>query len=401
MDAETLQRTFDEAVQAHGEGRLDEAETGFRAVLAVLPHEGEALFGLGLSLMGLRRFTEAVAPLKAAAAEPDAAPVRALCLAQCFYMTGEFAQAAQTFAAMESEDGFNDGARLTWARSAAYAALDDGDADSALALYARIAGPVAEDLDTVTREGFSALVAFERLDAARKLGRWLEARSPEDAIKAHELRVLTDPEIDRAPPAYVEALFDAFAERFDHQLVENLDYQAPAILAEMVGVTERRFEHMLDLGCGTGLAGPPFRFGVARLTGVDLSTAMLAKAAERGGYDALVHAEAVAFLRETTERFDLIVAADVFSYLGDLGDILAASAETLGDAGLLAFSVEQGETGWRLLPSARYAHGDDYVRAAAGAAGLEVIEHRQTPLRRQADAAIPGGLYVLRKTRAA
>ncbi|MCK5911550.1 MAG: methyltransferase [Caulobacter sp.] len=397
MDAETLQRTFDAAVQAHGEGRLDNAEAGFRAVLAVLPHEGEALFGLGLTLMGLRRFTEAVAPLHAAAAQPGAAPVRFLCLAQALYLTGAFAQAAETFAAMENQEGFHDGARLTWARSAAYAALDDSDADTALALYGRIAGPVAEDLDTVASEGFSALVAFQRLDAARKLGRWLETRSPGDAIQAHELRVLTDPEIDRAPPAYVEALFDAFAERFDHQLVDNLEYQAPAILAQMVGVTERRFEHMLDLGCGTGLAGPPFRAGVARLTGVDLSTAMLAKAAERGGYDALVHAEAVAFLRETRQRFDLIVAADVFSYLGDLADILAAAAEALSDEGLLAFSVEQGETGWRLLPSARYAHGDDYVRAGAAGSGFEVMEHRQTPLRRQADAAIPGGLYVLRK----
>lgn len=399
MDADHLQWTFDAAVQAHGEGRLDEAEAGFRAVLEVLPHEGEALFGLGLTLMGLRRFSEAIPPLKAAAAHPGAEPIRFLCLAQALYLTGAFAQAAETFAAMESQEGFHDGARLTWARSAAYAALDDSDADSALALYGRIAGPVAEDLDTVAREGFSTLVAFQRLDTARKLGRWLEARSPGDAIQAHELRVLTDPEIDRAPPAYVEALFDAFAERFDHQLVDNLEYQAPAILAEMVGVTGRRFTHMLDLGCGTGLAGPPFRAAVARLTGVDLSTAMLAKAAERGGYDALVHAEAVAFLRETPDRFDLIVAADVFSYLGDLGDILAASAEALSDEGLLAFSVEQGETGWRLLPSARYAHGDDYVRAAAVGVGLEVTQHRQTPLRRQADAAIPGGLYVLRKTR--
>ena len=72
MDAETLQRTFDEAVQAHGQGRLDEAEAGFRAVLTVLPHEGEALFGLGLTLMGLRRFTEAVAPLQGGAAQPGA-----------------------------------------------------------------------------------------------------------------------------------------------------------------------------------------------------------------------------------------------------------------------------------------------------------------------------------------
>ena len=42
-----------------------------------------------------------------------------------------------------------------------------------------------------------------------------------------------------------------------------------------------RFGAMLDLGCGTGLAGAAFRPQVDRLTGVDLSPAMIAQARAR------------------------------------------------------------------------------------------------------------------------
>jgi predicted TPR repeat methyltransferase len=41
----------------------------------------------------------------------------------------------------------------------------------------------------------------------------------------------------------------------------------------------------VDLGCGTGLMGPLLRSHVSVLEGVDLSTAMVEKARERGCYD--------------------------------------------------------------------------------------------------------------------
>lgn len=396
MDIQAVDHMFAMAVAASGEGRLDDAEAAFRAVLVMSPGHDEALFGLGLNLMIARRFPEAVEPLALAAQAPDAEPVRLQCLAHALFLTGAFARAAETFAAAEAIEALPEGPRLTWARAAAYAALDQSPAETALDLYARIAGPLAEDLGTVAREGFGVLVAFDRLDAARALGAWLEARDPDDKIRAHELRVLVDPSIDRAPPAYVEALFDDFAERFDRQLVEMLDYRAPALLADLIASRRARFERILDLGCGTGLAAPSLeRFG-AELTGVDLSSAMLAKAAERGGYDHLVQEEAVAFLERHPGGFDLIVAADVVIYFGDLVPLFTAAAKALAPGGLLAISTERGETGWSLLPTARYAHGDDYVQAAS-APGFRIVERQEIPLRRETTAVTVGCLYLLER----
>lgn len=396
MDAQAVEDMLAIAVAASAEGRLDDAEAAFRAVLVMKPDHDEALFGLGLNLLIARRFQEAVGPLTWAAHAPNAEPVRRQCLAHALFLTGDFARAADTFATANTVASLPEGARLTWARAAAYNALDRVPAQSAMDLYAEIAGPLAEDLETIAREGFGILVAFDRLDAARALGAWLEARNPADLIRTHELRVLTDPSIDRAPPAYVEALFDDLAPRFDRQLVQMLDYRAPALLADLVAGHRARFERILDLGCGTGLAAPALqRFG-GQLTGVDLSPAMLAKAAERGGYDHLVRAEAVAFLEGHADRFNLIIAADVLIYFGDLAPLLAAAAQALVPGGLLAVSVELGDTGWRLRPTARYAHGDDYVRQTA-APSFRVVEHEDIVLRREATGVTEGRLYLLQK----
>lgn len=395
MEAQAIEDMFGVAVAASAEGRLDDAVAAFQAVLVMSPGHDEALFGLGLALMQTRRFAEAVEPL-ARAAEASDDPIRRQCLAQAQFLTGDFAGAAATFAAADAIEPVPEGARLTWARAAAYAALDNASAQEALDLYARIAGADAEAPETVARESFGILVAFQRLDAARALGAWLEAHDPADTVRAHELRVLVEPGIDKAPAAYVEALFDGFADRFDHQLVDMLGYEAPALLANMIASRRQQFERILDLGCGTGLAGPHLkRFG-GRLTGVDLSSGMLAKAAERGGYYALVQDEAVAFLEGQPGAFDLIVSADVLIYFGDLGPVFTAAAAALPQGGLMAFSTELGQDdGWTLLPSARYAHGDAYIRDTAS--GFRILERQEIPLRREGADVTVGCLYLLER----
>jgi predicted TPR repeat methyltransferase len=389
---DNLQETFDRALTAAAEGRFEAAEAGFRAILTARPDDGAVLFSLGVTLMNARRFPEAANALGRAVATPEVEPLWRTCLAQARYMTGDFAGAAEMFEAVGEPLG--DGAVLTWARAAAYAAVETKTAEEALALYGRIAGPLAEDSATVFGEGFSVLVAFKHLAAARELGDWLARNTPDDPIQAHERRVLTERHIDRAPSDYVEALFDGFADRFDQQLVDNLGYDAPALLAEMVSRHGQRFPRILDLGCGTGLAGPHLRRFEGHLTGVDLSSGMLARAAERGDYDALTRAEAVTFLREIEDGFDLIFSADVLAYFGDLSSVFAAAAQVLAPGGILAVTTELGEAGWTLLPSARYAHGDDYVRRTA-APWFEIVERAEIPLRRDATLTTPGCLYVL------
>ena len=204
------------------------------------------------------------------------------------------------------------------------------------------------------------------------------AADPADAQgAAGRLALLGEGEPPRdLPRAYVARLFDDYAQRFDRHLVEELAYRGPALIAAAIDAAApgRRFARALDLGCGTGLAGAPLRARVERLEGVDLSAAMLAKARERGLYDALEAADIVDHLRRFGAAFDLIVAADALAYFGDLQPVFAAAAAALAPGGLFAFTVETfaGE-GYRLGETMRFAHARAYVEASAAAAALRPL----------------------------
>jgi tetratricopeptide (TPR) repeat protein len=75
------------------------------------------------------------------------------------------------------------------------------------------------------------------------------------------------------------------------------------------------------------------------------------------------------FLAATALRFDLILAADVFIYVGDLAAVFRSVRRILEPGGCLAFTVEPAKTGQdiQLLPSLRYAHSQTYVQRLAQA----------------------------------
>jgi len=192
---------------------------------------------------------------------------------------------------------------------------------------------------------------------------------------------------------YVRRLFDQYASRYDAALTEHLNYRGPAILRGAVEMATRaakrpmRFGAMLDLGCGTGLAGAAFRPFVDRLVGVDLSAAMIAQAEVKGIYDCLIAADIVEFLagkRAYEGRYDLILAADVFVYVSDLSPIVAAISPALAPDGLFAFTVEtHSGAGVKLLPTLRYAHGESYVRNVLDGAGLVPAHLAAAPVRHE------------------
>jgi predicted TPR repeat methyltransferase len=207
--------------------------------------------------------------------------------------------------------------------------------------------------------------------------------------------------LDALSPAYVARLFDDYAARFEAHLAGELGYRGPELIAVALDrLDPRRFARCVDLGCGTGLAGAALRERVDTLIGVDLSPRMIAKAREAKLYDSLEVGDAVAFLDSPAARSaDLVVAADVFAYIGDLGPIFAAVAGALANGGWLAFSVEtcEGE-GYRLGPAMRFAHSDPYVRETAIRAGLRRLLLAHVSIRREAGLSAPGllGIYALK-----
>jgi predicted TPR repeat methyltransferase len=137
----------------------------------------------------------------------------------------------------------------------------------------------------------------------------------------------------------------------------------------------------------------------ARLEGVDLSSAMLERARALGIYDALDHAELVEHLQRTPSRHDLVIAADVFIYIGALDDVFAAVGRVLLPGGRFAFCVESTDdaAGFALQPSLRYAHAAPYLRAQAEKAGFEVERLDAAPVRQDQQRAIAGLYACLRK----
>lgn len=205
---------------------------------------------------------------------------------------------------------------------------------------------------------------------------------------------------DLAPPpppaAYVQGLFDSYAEEFDHHLVGQLGYQGHRRLVEgLASVAPGPYESALDLGCGTGLCGPLLRPLAQRLTGIDLSGRMLDKARALGVYDRLAQADAVEWLGSDDERHDLLVAADVFIYIGALEPMFAAAQRAM-DRGVFCFSVEvgdDGDAGVRLQPSLRYAHSRPYLLGLAAQHGFEVVSTQNAAVRQDQREAV-AGLYV-------
>ena len=203
---------------------------------------------------------------------------------------------------------------------------------------------------------------------------------------------------DRAPPAYVATLFDQHAEAFDDILVRDLGYDVPALARALAGPLLTGKGRLLDLGCGTGLAGAAFADVARAIVGVDLAEAMLPLADARGVYADLYVAEAVDFLAEwDEEKFDVIIATDVLPYLGDLGPFAAAAVRCLVPGGLLVASTERAEAGWRVTATQRFAHALAYVDKTFAAEGFVLMASQPVVVRHEEGEPVPGDLAVLRR----
>ncbi|MFL6709717.1 MAG: tetratricopeptide repeat protein [Massilia sp.] len=204
----------------------------------------------------------------------------------------------------------------------------------------------------------------------------------------------------QAPPAYVKALFDQYADHFDAHLVDGLAYRTPTLIGAALARAQLGDAlDIVDLGCGTGLCSPLLRPLARRLCGVDLSPNMLAQAARRGLYDALDCADIGDWLQGQPCSLDLIVAADVLVYVGELDGLFARARAAARPNASFCFSVETGGApaqSWALAASSRYVHSLDYIEASAQSTGWRLVEASPALLREDGGRAVEGLVVLLR-----
>ena len=387
------------------QGLGDAAEAAYRRVMEQQPDSALVWQCLGLLRESQKRFAEAIDCFLAAIQRGG--PTASLCgnVGKLLHQLGRIPESCLAYADAVALDPANPRyadllRRVTFLRDVLQGLSIDEAVAAYRASFGASPGPAEKDLAELFHFAFGFLSGFDHREAAIRLAKRHLELWPDSLAMAYLLRAVEgDSALVRSPAAYVTEHFDAFAAGFDEQLVGVLGYDMPAKIAAALGpfIEAGSRRDAVDAGCGTGLCGPLLRPWARRLTGVDLSPRMLEQAGRRGVYDQLVCAELTAFLDRSPEHFDLMVAADVMIYFGDLAELLAGAGRALRPGGLLAFSTEQLTAGtFQLRPSGRFAHAAAYVRSLAEATFGE-LACVETTIRLERTARVPGQIFVFRR----
>ena len=213
--------------------------------------------------------------------------------------------------------------------------------------------------------------------------------------------------------SYVRELFNGYANKFDDDLCNNLQYkgheQVAMEIKKINSIMGRKLETIVDLGCGTGLCGLLLKPYCHQLIGVDISEQMLHQAQRRFCYDKLELRESVEFLLDQKpSSIDGIVASDVFIYIGDLDDLFSAASIALkSGTGVLVFTVEEllerltfnldSRRDYYLLPCGRFGHSRSYIYRLAARYGFSVKRCAEDVLRTQNGSPVKSLTVSLRK----
>ncbi|MDP1526784.1 MAG: tetratricopeptide repeat protein [Rhodocyclaceae bacterium] len=343
--AERARELFFQGIAHFEAGRLEPACDAFEAALALAPGRPSILTNLGLTYEAQGKWPAAAETLTRALASDPQHPDLWLTSGLCRLRASDVRGALQAF-------------------------------DQAI--------EIAPDFAPAWSERGSLLRELKRLDeAARCFEKAIELGADPELHRFYLAAVKQDPSAAEPPRIYVETLFDDYAADFDEHLVGTLKYHGYESLVRPLIETGRRYQRVLDLGCGTGLSGKLLRGHAERLDGVDLSRAMLDRARQTGCYHDLSHADINEFLAATDQHADLVIAADVFIYLRDLAPIFHSVRRILDAGGCFAFTVELPQSADEivLLPSLRHAHSEAYIRRLAATSGFSVRHFNTAPLR--------------------
>ncbi len=421
---------FNLAVTLASVGRIDEAEESYERCIKANPKFHEAYNNLGNICKEREDYDSAVAHYRRAVeARPEYAEAHCN-LGIALHALENYEQAAEAFLkAVEIHPDYDE---AHYCLGLAMQKL--GDTEDALFAYQRAVeinphhykawyslGNVYVSVEAhqeaaeayehvIDLHGRFGAVYYNLAHAYRNIGEKQKAmeyfqleldHDPDDYSSRYMLSALAGDGPASAPKRFVRDVFDEYAEIFDSHLVEELEYRTPSILKrsmEKLRGANCVFENVLDLGCGTGLSGQEFRKMAKRMEGADISPLMIEKAREKNIYDRLETGDFFEIYRDAEDMYDLMIAADVFVYMGDLGPAMSLAARICAPGGYFVFSLEHfAGDGFLLDDTGRFSHAPDYVKEIAAESGfaLELLERAN--LRKERGEWVEGDVYVLRK----
>ena len=299
---------------------------------------------------------------------------------------------------------------------------DLGDYEEALGLMfnAHQRAPEREDFAAGIMETLTGLAA-ENAELALKIAENWQKIEPDNVFSRRILAGISGmPAESGDDRLYAEKLFDNFAATYD----ETLERLNPQITAEFLRRHGAAAGNVLDLGCGTGLAAQALKTADNTFDGADVSANMLEAARRKGLYRELYQADAATLLRKMAagtevntavphNDYDLILAFDVFCYMGNLEEILTAAADLMrqtdrrrAESGKteaarampeLWFTTESADEergkDFYLTATGRYKHQRAYVEKTLQDAGFAEIDAYPLVLRQENGEDVPGFLF--------
>ena len=254
---------------------------------------------------------------------------------------------------------------------------------------------------------FYDIIRDDNVDTISDIIQIWQKNNPQSANVMHWSNAfLTPHNLSKTDSSYVQNIFDSFAVGFE-KVLADLDYQVPQYISgfckEFLKKKIIKNYQILDAGCGTGLCGKFLkkysRFG--KLIGVDLSEKMLEIAQGKNLYNQLICNDINSFMDGCDSVYDVICAADVLTYFGELDSFFLSAKKCLKKDGKIFFSIsenKQDDNDYFLHISGRFLHHYSYVEKCISNNGFKMLKSEKKVLRKEGGEPVWGYLLAIEKT---
>ncbi|CAG37270.1 tetratricopeptide repeat protein [Desulfotalea psychrophila] len=399
LSEEQIKEKFTKACDCHQQGLEQEALQLYNELLLSFPKAFLLNYNIGLLYYEINDFSQAKKHYLIAQQEYPNSHDLLYNLGLCQKKSGEIEEAKKSF--LEALQCEGDDIDCLYNLAGCYRETEE--LEHAKLCYEAVLSRDKNYLPALSNLAYTCQRMGDKKEALGYYQRVLEIE-PQHQGALHMVATITGVHFNHTSSQYVEELFDNYAESFDESLIEKLHYQVPQLikreLLEVVPETTK-FNHLLDIGCGTGLTGLVLKDMARAMTGVDLSHKMLAKALEKNIYHHLIPADIEKFASQTDQEYDLIVAADVFSYIGNLQEAFGQIDEMAAPGALLVFSMERHENENEIAPlqlgtTGRFTHSLEYITTLAREHKMTILRQTEVTLREEAASSIQGWLFVFK-----